>query len=100
MLAAGRWRTGILSAGTRDSAGLLTLPDEGNGETFGLLTAQRNRVAEYPQFDRVTADHMGMLATVINGMVFWCVSDNLRKGAALNSVQIAELVAERGLSGR
>ena len=32
--------------------------------------------------------------------VFWCVSDNLRKGAALNSVQIAELVAERGLSGR
>ena len=28
------------------------------------------------------------------------VSDNLRKGAALNSVQIAELVAEKGLSGR
>jgi aspartate-semialdehyde dehydrogenase len=38
--------------------------------------------------------------TIENGMVFWCVSDNLRKGAALNSVQIAELVAERGLSGR
>ena len=38
--------------------------------------------------------------SVENGMVFWCVSDNLRKGAALNSVQIAELVAERGLSGR
>jgi aspartate-semialdehyde dehydrogenase len=38
--------------------------------------------------------------TVKNGMVFWCVSDNLRKGAALNSVQIAELVVERGLSGR
>ncbi len=38
--------------------------------------------------------------TVENGMVFWCVSDNLRKGAALNSVQIAELVAERGLLGR
>ena len=31
--------------------------------------------------------------TVPNGMVFWCVSDNLRKGAALNSVQIAELIA-------
>lgn len=29
--------------------------------------------------------------TVENGFVFWCVSDNLRKGAALNSVQIAEL---------
>jgi aspartate-semialdehyde dehydrogenase len=38
--------------------------------------------------------------TIENGMVFWCVSDNLRKGAALNSVQIAELVAERGLAGR
>ena len=35
--------------------------------------------------------------TVPNGMVFWCVSDNLRKGAALNSVQIAELLVERGL---
>ncbi len=38
--------------------------------------------------------------TVPNGMVFWCVSDNLRKGAALNSVQIAELIAECGLFGR
>jgi aspartate-semialdehyde dehydrogenase len=38
--------------------------------------------------------------TVPNGMVFWCVADNLRKGAALNSVQIAELVVARGLSGR
>ena len=35
--------------------------------------------------------------TVPHGMVFWCVSDNLRKGAALNSVQIAELLVERGL---
>ena len=38
--------------------------------------------------------------SIQNGLVFWCVSDNLRKGAALNSVQIAELVAEKGLSGR
>ena len=38
--------------------------------------------------------------TVPNGMVFWCVADNLRKGAALNSVQIAELVVARRLSGR
>ncbi len=28
-----------------------------------------------------------------NGLAFWCVSDNLRKGAATNAVQIAELVA-------
>ncbi len=32
-----------------------------------------------------------------NGLTFWCVSDNLRKGAATNAVQIAEaLVAGRG----
>ena len=30
-------------------------------------------------------------ATVDNGINFWCVADNLRKGAALNAVQIAEL---------
>ncbi|MEQ8846629.1 aspartate-semialdehyde dehydrogenase [Botrimarina sp.] len=30
-----------------------------------------------------------------NGLAFWCVSDNLRKGAATNAVQIAELLAER-----
>jgi aspartate-semialdehyde dehydrogenase len=28
-----------------------------------------------------------------NGLTFWCVSDNLRKGAATNAVQIAELIA-------
>ena len=31
-----------------------------------------------------------------NGLVLWCVSDNLRKGAALNVVQIAERLLERG----
>ena len=35
--------------------------------------------------------------TVDNGLAFWCVSDNLRKGAALNAVQIAQLLDERGL---
>ena len=38
--------------------------------------------------------------SVENGLVFWCVSDNLRKGAALNSVQIAELAVARGVVGR
>ncbi len=32
-----------------------------------------------------------------SGLALWVVSDNLRKGAALNAVQIAELVAEKGL---
>ena len=30
-----------------------------------------------------------------NGIAFWCVSDNLRKGAATNAVQIAELLMQR-----
>ncbi|WP_372723436.1 aspartate-semialdehyde dehydrogenase [Novipirellula sp.] len=30
-----------------------------------------------------------------NGITFWCVSDNLRKGAATNAVQIAELLIKR-----
>ena len=36
-------------------------------------------------------------ATVDNGLVLWCVSDNLRKGAALNAVQIAETLGNRCL---
>ncbi len=36
-------------------------------------------------------------STIDNGLNMWIVSDNLRKGAALNAVQIAELLVERGL---
>ena len=36
-------------------------------------------------------------STVENGLNFWCVSDNLRKGAALNAVQIAELLGREVL---
>ncbi len=35
--------------------------------------------------------------TVEHGLSFWCVSDNLRKGAALNAVQIAEALVAQGL---
>jgi len=35
--------------------------------------------------------------TVENGINFWCVADNLRKGAALNTVQIAELLIKEGV---
>ncbi|MGV6820044.1 MAG: aspartate-semialdehyde dehydrogenase [Parvularcula sp.] len=37
--------------------------------------------------------------TIENGLNLWIVSDNLRKGAALNAVQIAELLVNRGLIG-
>jgi aspartate-semialdehyde dehydrogenase len=36
-------------------------------------------------------------ATVENGIALWCVSDNLRKGAALNAIQIAECLVNRKL---
>jgi aspartate-semialdehyde dehydrogenase len=35
--------------------------------------------------------------TVDHGLSFWCVSDNLRKGAALNAIQIAEALINRKL---
>ena len=37
--------------------------------------------------------------SVKNGIIFWCVGDNLRKGAALNTVQIAELLVSQKLKG-
>ena len=50
-------------------------------------------VGDYATFiSRVRED-----STVDNGINLWCVSDNLRKGAALNAVQIAELLGRRHL---
>jgi aspartate-semialdehyde dehydrogenase len=50
-------------------------------------------VGDYATFvSRVRDDH-----TVENGLSLWVVSDNLRKGAALNAVQIAELLGRRHL---
>ncbi|GHU05385.1 aspartate-semialdehyde dehydrogenase [Alphaproteobacteria bacterium] len=43
--------------------------------------------------DAVYVSRIRVDPTVDNGLSFWCVSDNLRKGAALNAVQIAELLA-------
>ena len=50
-------------------------------------------VGEYATYvSRVRQD-----STIDNGLNLWCVSDNLRKGAALNAVQIAELLGSRCL---
>ena len=38
--------------------------------------------------------------TVENGLNLWCVSDNLRKGAALNAVQIAETYVSKVLMSK
>ena len=45
--------------------------------------------------DKVFVSRLRADRTVKNGLVFWCVSDNLRKGAALNAVQIAEELVGR-----
>ncbi|WP_291296711.1 aspartate-semialdehyde dehydrogenase [Elioraea sp.] len=46
--------------------------------------------------DDVFVSRMRKDLTVPNGLAFWCVSDNLRKGAALNAVQIAETLIAQG----
>ena len=45
--------------------------------------------------DKVYVSRIRKDDTVENGLNLWVVSDNLRKGAALNAVQIAELVIEK-----
>ena len=50
-------------------------------------------VGDYATFiSRVRTD-----STIENGLNLWCVSDNLRKGAALNAVQIAEVLGQKVL---
>ncbi|MEM9197050.1 MAG: aspartate-semialdehyde dehydrogenase, partial [Pseudomonadota bacterium] len=50
-------------------------------------------VGEYATYiSRIRQD-----STIENGLNLWIVSDNLRKGAALNAVQIAELLGRRAL---
>ncbi len=47
--------------------------------------------------DAVFVSRLRQDPTVPHGLAFWCVSDNLRKGAALNAVQIAEALVEQKL---
>ncbi|WP_411816527.1 aspartate-semialdehyde dehydrogenase [Hyphococcus sp. DH-69] len=73
----------------RESPGLLVVDKREDG---GYVTPVEC-VGDFATFiSRIRVD-----PTVENGLAFWCVSDNLRKGAALNAVQIAELVLNRGL---
>lgn len=69
---------GILVVDTREPGGYAT-PHEAAGEDATYIS----RLRDDP--------------TVENGINFWCVSDNLRKGAALNAVQIAEVLVNRKL---
>ena len=47
--------------------------------------------------DAVYVSRLRRDPTVPHGLAFWCVADNLRKGAALNAVQIAESLHAQGL---
>lgn len=73
----------------RESPGLIVI-DQRNDK--GYITPKEAQ-GEFPVFvSRIRKD-----PTVENGLNLWVVADNLRKGAALNAVQIAELLHERGL---
>ena len=62
----------------------------------GILVIDRREPGGYMTPKEVTGQDAVFVSrvrvdpTVDNGLSFWCVSDNLRKGAALNAVQIAE----------
>ena len=73
----------------RDSPGLIVIDKR---EDTGYMTPKEAQ-GEFPVFvSRIRND-----PTVEHGLNLWVVADNLRKGAALNAVQIAELLHERGL---
>eukprot|EP01037_Dinobryon_pediforme_P009123 gene9123-9203_t len=73
----------------RESPGIMLIDKREDG---GYVTPVEC-VGDYATFvSRVRED-----PTVENGLMLWCVSDNLRKGAALNAVQIAELLGRRHL---
>jgi len=73
----------------REAPGVMLVDKRENG---GYVTPVEC-VGDYATYvSRVRED-----ITVENGLALWCVSDNLRKGAALNAVQIAELLGRRHL---
>ena len=61
-------------------------------EPGGYITPHEAAGEDATYISRIRED-----PTVDNGLVLWCVADNLRKGAALNAVQIAEAMVNRKL---
>ncbi len=73
----------------RDAPGCLVVDKHEDG---GYVTPIECAGEDATYISRIRED-----ATVENGLNMWVVSDNLRKGAALNTVQIAELLINRNL---
>ncbi|SLN31965.1 Aspartate-semialdehyde dehydrogenase 2 [Roseovarius albus] len=73
----------------REAPGIMVIDKREDG---GYVTP-KECVGDYATFiSRIRQD-----STIENGLNLWCVSDNLRKGAALNAVQIAETLGNRVL---
>ena len=73
----------------REAPGCLVIDKHENG---GYITPYECAGEDATYISRIRED-----ATVENGLNLWVVSDNLRKGAALNAIQIAELLINRNL---
>jgi aspartate-semialdehyde dehydrogenase len=73
----------------REAPGVLVIDKH---EPGGYITPHEAAGEDATYVSRIRDD-----PTVENGLVLWCVSDNLRKGAALNAVQIAEVLVNRKL---
>ncbi len=73
----------------REAPGCLVVDKQEDG---GYVTPYESAGEDATFISRIRED-----ATVENGLNIWVVSDNLRKGAPLNAVQIAEVLVNRGL---
>jgi aspartate-semialdehyde dehydrogenase len=73
----------------REAPGCLVIDKR---EPGGYITPMEAAGEDATYISRIRED-----ATVENGLAMWIVADNLRKGAALNAVQIAELLVNRNL---
>ena len=73
----------------RNAPGCLVIDKHEDG---GYVTPYEAAGEDATYISRIRED-----ATVENGLSLWCVSDNLRKGAALNAIQIAECLNNRKL---
>ena len=77
---------GPLSA--EDARGIL-------GEASGIKLEDFPTPRDATGIDEILVGRIRRDPTVDNGLVFFVVADNLRKGAALNAIQIAELILQR-----
>jgi aspartate-semialdehyde dehydrogenase len=73
----------------REAPGCLVIDKHEDG---GYITPYESAGEDATYISRIREDQ-----TLDNGLNIWVVADNLRKGAALNTVQIAELLINRGL---